>query len=98
MYACTIAVSTYLIAITTMPGNCEDGQVRLTEGITDEGNLTMDGRLEICINNAWGTICNNSFRVIDAQVACGQLSGFGTAGLCSYRMMLGNSYVHMCTF
>lgn len=65
-----------------MSGNCEDGQVRLVEGITDEENLWMDGRLEICINNAWGTICNNSFRVIDAQVACGQLIGFGTEGLC----------------
>ena len=41
---------------------------------------TMDGRLEICINNAWGTVCNNSFRAVDAQVACDQLVGFERAG------------------
>ena len=41
---------------------------------------TMDGRLEICINNAWGSVCNNSFRAIDAQVACNQLVGFERRG------------------
>ena len=41
---------------------------------------TMDGRLEICINNAWGTVCNNSFRGVDTQVACDQLVGFEREG------------------
>lgn len=63
-----------------MAGDCEDGRVRLVDGNTDEQNLTMDGRLEICFNNAWGTVCNTSFRVIDAQVACDQLIGFARDG------------------
>lgn len=58
-----------------MAGDCEDGQVRLVQGMVDEENLTMDGRLEICFNNAWGTVCNNFFRLTDAQVACNQLIG-----------------------
>jgi hypothetical protein len=64
-----------------MAGNCEDGQARLVEGAVDESSLTMDGRLEICLNNAWGTVCNNSFRTADAQVACDQLTGFAREGL-----------------
>lgn len=68
------------VAVSTMAGDCEDGRVRLVDGNTDEQNLTMDGRLEICFNNAWGTVCNTSFRVIDAQVACDQLIGFARDG------------------
>ena len=51
------------------------------DGLVDNQTLTMDGRLEICINNAWGTVCNNLFRVRDAQVACNQLIGFEREGL-----------------
>ena len=32
--------------------------------------------MEICINSAWGTICNDLFDDIDAGVACQQLGGF----------------------
>lgn len=54
--------------------------VRLVGGMKNTSTLTMDGRLELCINNAWGTICNNSFRAFDAQVACNQLIGFRREG------------------
>lgn len=39
----------------------------------------MTGRLEICNNNVWGTICDDFFGALDAQVACRQL-GFSTTG------------------
>lgn len=71
----------FIVAISTMAGDCEDGQVRLSGGRIDNQNLTMDGRLEICFNNAWGTVCNNLFRINDAQVACNQLIGFDREGL-----------------
>lgn len=32
-----------------------------------------NGRLEIYINNRWGTVCNNSFGKAEADVACRQL-------------------------
>lgn len=69
-----------LTAVSTVAGDCEDGQVRLSEGEIDEDNFTMDGRLEICFNNAWGTVCNNFFRTFDAEVACNQLPGFNRQG------------------
>ena len=48
---------------------CEHGSLRLEE---DEV-ATNKGRLEICINNMWGTICNDSFDNNDAKVVCTQM-------------------------
>ena len=47
---------------------CEDGDIRLVNGSTP-----LEGRLEICFNRAWGTVCNNMFSVEDANVSCNQL-------------------------
>ena len=32
--------------------------------------------MEVCINNAWGTVCNRLFSPEDAATACQQLGGF----------------------
>ena len=29
-----------------------------------------EGRVEVCINNAWGIVCNEQFGVEDAIVTC----------------------------
>ena len=35
--------------------------------------------MEVCINNAWGTVCGDSFfNPTDAGVLCGQLGGYFT--------------------
>jgi deleted-in-malignant-brain-tumors protein 1 len=38
----------------------------------------MTGRIEICFNNQWGTICDNLWSTADANVACRQLGFDGT--------------------
>ena len=57
--------------------NCSDGEVRLVGGANK-----YEGRVEICINGAWGTVCYSastyyrSYRywdVTDARVVCRQL-------------------------
>ena len=37
------------------------------------GRSEYDGRLEVCYLDRWGTICNDLFGHLDAQVACRQL-------------------------
>ena len=43
------------------------------------GTNGYSGRLEVCNDNQWGTVCDDIFGVPDATVACRQL-GFTPAG------------------
>ena len=47
---------------------CDDGALRLIGG-----SSYLEGRVEICYNEAWGTICDNQFDNVDASVICRQL-------------------------
>ena len=38
-----------------------------------DGINVRGGRVEICYNRAWGTICNKNYGVVDAQFICSQL-------------------------
>ncbi|ORU90494.1 MAG: hypothetical protein A6F71_05880 [Cycloclasticus sp. symbiont of Poecilosclerida sp. M] len=38
------------------------------------GSNPLEGRVEVCINRAWGTICDNGFSSEDATVICNQLN------------------------
>ena len=63
----------------TVPSNCTDGDIRLVGGSTSN-----EGRVEICVNNVWGTICYGNSRYSyrtyrdywgqsDGMVVCRQL-------------------------
>lgn len=56
--------------ITTEMANCSDGDIRLVNG----SNI-LEGRVEICINKAWGTICDKQFSEDEASIVCMQLLG-----------------------
>lgn len=60
----------------TLAGNCTTGDIRLSSYIDNDSIYAREGRVEICINNAWGTVCDEFFDSDDARVACTQLSGF----------------------
>lgn len=54
---------------------CHDGDIRLVEGST-----TLEGRVEICINDVWGTVCDDGWGSEEARVVCRQL-GLSSAGI-----------------
>ena len=62
----------YYYIVTIAP--CTLGQLRLMGG-----SLPNEGRVEICINNAWGSVCVDYWGNTDATVVCRQL-GYKTQG------------------
>ena len=46
---------------------CTQGAIRL------QGGNATEGRVEICNNNVWGTVCEDGWDNTDARVACQQL-------------------------
>lgn len=47
---------------------CVNGSVRLMGS-----QFTYEGRVEVCVNSTWGTICNDFWDVNDVAVVCRQL-------------------------
>ena len=61
-------MSYYLAAPSTLESNCTHGTLRLRGG-----RNSLEGRVELCINNAWGTVCDDEFSSQDAEVVCRQI-------------------------
>ena len=53
--------------------NCTNGEIRLVGGSTNR-----EGRVEVCMDGRWGTVCNNNQEGI-AGAVCFQL-GFPAEG------------------
>ena len=47
---------------------CFDGDLRLVNGSNE-----MEGRVEICIGNTFGSVCDDQWDVLEAKVVCRQL-------------------------
>lgn len=57
---------------------CSDGDVRLVNGRTPN-----EGRIEICYNGVWGSVCHDFWDDTDATIVCNQL-GYTTQGTINY--------------
>ena len=55
-------------------GPCIDGTIRLGDG------AVLRGRVEVCINGTWSTICDYHWTVLEASIVCSQL-GYSPYGI-----------------
>ncbi len=60
--------------------SCTNGDVRLTNG-----SSRMEGRVEICYNGSYNTVCDDFWDNLDAAVVCRQL-GFNQSPGREYLM------------
>jgi deleted-in-malignant-brain-tumors protein 1 len=66
------------------------GAVRLVGG----SNL-LEGRLEVYFNGRWGTVCDDHFSTVDAEVVCRQLARQGNLGNSGYSNYYSSTGAHV---
>ena len=65
--------------------SCNRGALRLRGGTFNEG------RLEICVGNVWGTVCDDLWEIVNTRVACRQL-GLATSGQLNFLIIEKHHY------
>ena len=66
--SCTLSNVVGVVCQVSANESCRDGSVRLVDG-----NSEHEGRLEVCADNIWSTVCDDNFGFNEARVVCLQL-------------------------
>ncbi len=54
--------------------DCSEGAIRLADG-----NSPFEGRVEVCYDGVWGTVCDDHWGDAEVAVVCRQL-GYSSSG------------------
>ena len=60
---------------------CENGDIRLVTSDGDTGQGVMSGRVEVCWDDRWGTVCDQNWSDNDATVVCRELGFLSSSTL-----------------
>ena len=66
---------------------CSHGSIRLRDSTG-----SMNGRVEVCLNGDWGTVCHDGWSTVDSNIACRQL-GFSNSGTIPPCVNCTNVYI-----
>lgn len=81
----------FLVEEPLLPSNCATGDLQLLGGFTPN-----EGRVEVCINRVWGSLCHSQITTQMVNVICGEL-GYRTASRGWFVVVVvvtNNSHVH----
>ena len=79
--------------LSTVEADCTDGEIRLVGG-----RNIIEGRVEICINRAWGTICDTAFSSEDATVICTQLGEHPEGKYLNSNLIIWHTQLYIILF
>ena len=65
---CTFYDHVCFTELSVPTSNCPNATLRIVDGPSH-----LEGRLEVCLNDVWGTVCESSWGNNNAAVACRQL-------------------------
>ena len=79
-----------MLDIIILSAACEHGAVQLANG-----TYSFEGRLEVCVNGLWGTICDVNWSGTESGVVCNQL-GFLAFSKCLNLLELTSTQRIIC--
>ena len=82
-----ITLTIACLVVESLGQNCSEGDVRLMNG------TEYSGRVELCENGTWGTICDRNWDHQDAQVVCNQLNLTHSENLLMGSGVLNHTYL-----
>ena len=68
--------------------DCLNGELRLVEGETE-----LEGRLEVCFGQRWGTVGNDGWTEVNSQVLCNAF-GYDFTGMTKRSIATHNVFFH----